>query len=111
MSPKRRLMIAIDWDHTLMNGKVWLPGAQEALRRFKEDGHVIIIHSCNSPEWIKDNLRACNIEVDLVWDEKGKPVADIYIDDRGYKFPTNGSWDDEFAKVMTSLTEELEEFN
>lgn len=104
--------IAIDWDHTLMNGKEWLPGAKDALKRLREEGHRIIIHSCNDPNWIEMHLRDAGIIAD-VWrgavNRKGeiepKPVADLYIDDRAYRFPTNGDWSKELDKVLERLSD------
>jgi predicted mannosyl-3-phosphoglycerate phosphatase (HAD superfamily) len=103
------MIIALDWDHTLMNGKMWLPGAKEALMRFKEEGHIIVINSCNSKGWIERNLNEEGIIVDYVNSNgDGKPVADIYIDDRGYRFPRNGSWTEELPKVLDVLQQERE---
>lgn len=96
-------IVAIDWDHTLMNGTEWLPGAQDALKQLRELGHTIVIHSCNNPSWIKRNLFEAGIVVDEIWDSKGKPVAHAYIDDRGIRF--NGDWINE----LPSLLERLEE--
>jgi hydroxymethylpyrimidine pyrophosphatase-like HAD family hydrolase len=93
-------VIAIDWDHTLMDGKEWLPGAQKALNRLREEGHKIIIHSCNNDNWILKNLQEVGIPVDGVWKEDGKPIADLYIDDNGYHFPYNGDWAGEIDKIL-----------
>src|SRR4051812_18212164 len=110
------MVIAIDWDHTLMNGKIWLPGAQDALRRFKEEGHLIIINSCNSEAWIKrqleeeglTNLIAAVVAEGSYYSAAGlpKPVADLYIDDRGWRFPRNGSWTEELPKILEILEDE-----
>lgn len=88
-------VIAVDWDHTLMNGKEWLPGAQTMLKRLREEGHKIVIHSCNSKGWIERNLRNAGIVVDGIWDDKTKPLADLYIDDKAYRFPSDGEWNQE----------------
>lgn len=90
-----------------MNGKTWLLGAQDALRRFKEEGHTIVIHSCNERDWIERNLREEGLIVDYVnGHSDGKPVADLYIDDRGWRFPRNGSWIEELPKVLELLEQE-----
>lgn len=98
-------VLAIDWDNTLMSGDEWLPGAQDALKRFKEEGHKIIIHSCNSPTWVAHHLEEAGIRVDYIWvgnsDLSGKPLADLYIDDKGYHHPHNTPWDEEaLSKVL-----------
>lgn len=96
--------LAIDWDNTLMNGKDWLPGAKTALKRLRELGHKIIIHSCNSSSWIQKNLDEAGIPVDYInTNSDGKPLADIYIDDKGYRFPYNGDWNDELPQVLLRL--------
>jgi hypothetical protein len=88
-----------------MNGKEWLPGAQDALKRLREEGHKICIHSCNNPGWIEKQLKEAGIVVDLVWEKKhgSKPLADLYVDDKGYHFPYNGDWALETEKVLERL--------
>jgi beta-phosphoglucomutase-like phosphatase (HAD superfamily) len=94
-------VIAIDWDHTLMEGKEWLEGAKDALKLFRERGHKIIIHSANEPKWIERNLRDAGIVVDQIWGsdllDVGKPLCDIYIDDKGFAF---SSWDSDLHLVL-----------
>lgn len=97
-------VVAIDWDNTLMSGKEWLPGAKDALRRLREEGHKVIIHSCNGPKWIEKNLREAGLIVDHICEaDQGKPLADLYIDDKGYHFPYNGDWSPELPKVLERL--------
>jgi hydroxymethylpyrimidine pyrophosphatase-like HAD family hydrolase len=97
-------VLAIDWDNTLMTGDKWLPGAQEALKRLRELGHKVVINSCNNPSWIEKQLREAGIAVDYVWNDKGKVLADLYIDDKGYHFPHNSDWSDErLADVLLRL--------
>lgn len=98
-------VIAIDWDHTLMNGKEWLPGAKDALKLMREKGHKVIIYSCNSEQWIEQNLLDAGIIVDHVWIERGKPLADIYIDDKGYRFPSDGDWTHEINPILLMVGE------
>ena len=91
------MIIAIDWDHTIADshnldesGKYpkLLPGAREALEKFREAGHTIMIHSCNRTEWLQECLEHHNLPYDAIW--PGKPVAAYYIDDRAIKFT---SWE------------------
>lgn len=102
-------VVAIDWDHTLMDGEEWLPGAKDAIRLLREKGHKVCIHSCNNPAWIEKCLNNAGIVVDLVWKGKAKeislngqkPVADLYIDDKGYHF--QGNWPTEIHNVLDRL--------
>lgn len=97
-------VLAIDWDNTLMSGRTWLPGAQDALKRLSELGHRVIIWSCNERNWIEKNLEEAGIVVDWVCrKDDGKPVADLYIDDKGYHFPYNGDWNEDLPNVLLRL--------
>jgi hydroxymethylpyrimidine pyrophosphatase-like HAD family hydrolase len=90
---KRRLLLGIDFDHTIVNGDQVLPGAKEAIQLLKDKGCAILIHSCNNKDWITKVLRANDIPFDYIWDsanDVGKPVCDWYIDDRAIGF--RGDW-------------------
>lgn len=78
--------IAVDFDHTLVHGDKPIEGAREAINILREQGHYIIIHSCNNPEWIERVMNNNNMRFDHIWTSPGKPVADIYVDDLGYRF-------------------------
>lgn len=92
--------IAVDWDLTLWDTHKddWMPGAVEALRTLSMGRRRIIIHSCRSLQAdgykpVRDKLG----EVGLLgypllefWDGRGKPEADLYVDDKGYRF--EGDW-------------------
>jgi beta-phosphoglucomutase-like phosphatase (HAD superfamily) len=85
--------VCVDFDHTLVELDTPLPGAKEAMQSLKDKGYGIIIHSCNNKGWIEKVLRANDIPFDYIWDasvDKGKPVADAYIDDRAVGFA--GDW-------------------
>jgi capsule biosynthesis phosphatase len=106
------MRLAIDIDGTICNfrkeGESYadvepLPGAVDKIRQFKQNGHYIILLTAR-------HMKTCNGNVGLVvarqgktlldWLEKhgipydeiwfGKPQADIYLDDNGYRFQ---SWD------------------
>ncbi len=64
-----------------------IPGAREALARLKEAGHTIIIYTArNWPEYraTKQWLDERGFAYDAL--EMGKPVADVWIDDRALRF-------------------------
>lgn len=84
-------------------------GAVEAIRRLRRDGHYIIIFTARHMATTGGNVGqvlARQGEVTLRWlgehgveyDEIffGKPFADIYIDDNGFRFQ---SWDDELLRT------------
>lgn len=82
--------VCIDFDHTLVDHDLPLPGAKDAIMRLKEMGYGIMIHSCNNKSWIERVLRDNDIHFDHIWDGLGKPAVDAYIDDRGVGF--DGDW-------------------
>lgn len=79
-----------------------LSGAREFLKELHEFGDIII-HTCRcSPSvvskntasfllanMVKDWLNTNNLVYDSVWSENGKPNADIFIDDKGFRVPEN----------------------
>lgn len=83
-------VIAIDFDHTIIEGDKAITGAREAINIFREKGHKIIIHSCNNIGWIIKTLTNNDIRYDQIWEGIGKPLADLYIDDKGFHF--QGDW-------------------
>lgn len=85
------MLIAVDLDHTLVNGSEPIEGARKALGILKEKGYRILIHTCNNPEWAEKVLRNNDIWFDSIWTKQGKPVADIYLDDHGLRFC--GNWE------------------
>jgi hypothetical protein len=89
-----------------------LPNAKESLEKFKQLGYFIIIYSCRPfyksdnenieycqvnmmKQWLKDN----NVPYDMIWDKLGKPVANLYIDDKGWRFQ---GWQ-ELDKMLEAL--------
>ena len=76
-----------------------IPGAAEALRKLKEDGHYLIIHTARHMKTTESNvgkILAIQGLVTLTWLLKyhfvydeiyfGKPWADLYIDDNAARF-------------------------
>lgn len=102
-----RRWIGIDFDHTIAKNEDIISGerfakpyvgAQEALSKLKELGYSIIIHSCNRKGWIEEWMAHWNIPYDLIWDEKGKPVCEAYLDDRAVPF--RGDWAETLKETL-----------
>ena len=87
-----KMLVAIDFDYTIWDPATRspLPFAREAINLLRENGCRVIIHSCNNKEWIEKCLNNADIRFDSIWDQVGKPVADLYIDDCGLRF--TGNW-------------------
>ena len=105
----RKPTVAIDFDGTLVYGEDPVPGAKLAIDELRAAGYRILIHSCNTYDWIQRILRENDIYYDCIWEEDGKPPADWYIDDRAISF--RGSWVDvlqeiEYADAGTKTREE-----
>ena len=90
------MVIAVDFDGTLVQGKEALHGARDAINNLREQGHKIMIFSCNNTQWIERVLRENDIRYDYIWPE-GKPLYDALIDDRNIAF--DGDWPKAVAEV------------
>lgn len=104
------MWIAIDLDHTLSKNEDIAPGerycnpypgAKEALLALQMEGYKIMIHSCNRVKWAEEWLNHWHIPYDEVWEGVGKPVASLYVDDRGYHF--QGDWKMDVKAIRTRL--------
>lgn len=121
--------IVVDLDGTLVDEK-WpelgdfLPGAVEAMQTFHNLGHTITVDSCRlnphkmfsrelrDPEELeaeiqrlRDKLDSAGLSFVYIWTKHGKPHADIYIDNKGERFPNSGpnSWRRLTEKVLVRL--------
>lgn len=103
-------LIAVDFDHTLVDRGEPRPYAKEALNLLREAGHKIMIHSCNNPRWIERVMNNNDMRYDYIWDQQrndnrgGKPVCDLYVDDRGYHF--RGDWKEALPEIVERLNEQ-----
>jgi len=74
-------------------------GAKYFLKKLRKDGHRIIIHTCRTnptanhgrtmkylAQLVRDELNKYGIPFDEVWSGEGKPLAQLYIDDRAVRF-------------------------
>jgi len=107
------MRICIDLDGVIANlkkeGKTYsdvkpVNGAIEKIKKLKENGHYIIIYTARHMKTCNGNVSKVLAKVGKItldWLEKyqvpydeivfGKPWADIYIDDNGFRFK---NWDD-----------------
>lgn len=95
-------IIAIDFDNTIRNTVTNKPmeGAKDAISLLREKGHKVMIHSCNTKEFIKSWLNDNDIRYDYIWDQIGKPVCSFYIDDRNIKFT---DWPQTLSSILGSV--------
>ena len=98
-------VIAIDFDNTLVFTAQELEGARESVNVLREKGHKIVIHTCNREAYVKQVLDNLDIRYDRIHgnESKGKPLADLYVDDKGYHFEHNGNWHEELPKVLARV--------
>lgn len=97
------MTIAVDFDGTIVEheypkiGKL-KPNAKETINKWYEQGHKIIIWSCRYDEGIQEVIDFLNdnkikfhtfnknVDLDDNFDPYPKIYADLYIDDRGFRF-------------------------
>ena len=117
--PKRPPVLVVDFDGTIAQ---WAPsgypdigkpleGSRRFLRLLKSEGWKIIINSCRHgaeheaamAKWLQSNeipYDEINRNSSYPW-AKGKPVGDVYLDDRGVRF--EGRWDTAYQRVQELL--------
>lgn len=92
------MLIGIDFDGTLVNGSEAIAGAREAINLLREQGHKVMIYSCNNKSWIEKVMQQNDMRYDYIYDGC-KPVCHLYIDDRNIAF--NGDWN----KALSTIKE------
>lgn len=80
-----------------------MQGVKEALTELMNQGHQIIVHSAlanNKPgrEAVAKWLAYYEIPYTDIWIGPGKPVAGLYVDDKGYQF-TN--WEQAISDIVS----------
>lgn len=108
--------ICIDIDGTICRYEEWaganhfgavLPGAKEAILKLKEEGWYVIIFSTRADKKaISDFLNLHNIPFDSINENPnqpdnaigGKPLADVYLDDRAITF--RGNWAQAYNEII-----------
>lgn len=87
-------VIAIDLDHTLVEGDKAIKGAKDGINLLREQGHKIIINTCNDLKWAEKVLNNNDIRFDFIWGtnpkHNQKVLADCYLDDKAVRF--TGDW-------------------
>ncbi len=89
-----------------------LPGARETMRRWRQMGHRIVIHTCRislarDADRLDEELQlvtALLADLDIEYDEifvGDKMVADAYVDDRAVSFA--GDWGETHQAVLSLL--------
>lgn len=119
--------IAIDFDGTMnfydhwCNGPIInqpIEGCIEALKAFRDMGYEVEIYTCRTnPEinnvseqlgylrqWLNDN----GLPFVMIW-TNGKPIADVYIDDRAITFKNN--WNEILTVIKNKNSMEGEKQN
>lgn len=121
------MKIAIDFDGVLhgysqgyQDGEIYdppVPGAAEAMKKLKEQGHYLYIFTTRTNKifkkkgdakdekyqenQIKEWMAKYDIPYDKIW-TFGKPMADLFIDDRAINFA--GKWNETLETVANFKT-------
>ncbi|MDM8559896.1 hypothetical protein [Candidatus Parabeggiatoa sp. HSG14] len=106
-------ILCLDFDDTIRNRSNDLPisGVGEVLSKLQKKGYRIVISSAriNVKMWGElvhfriDDIKNWLDKYDIPYDDvvAYKPVADLYIDDKGYRF--EGDWEKTYNDVQKLL--------
>ena len=119
MKKRDFLKIVIDLDGTILGEKrtkekpkaTPLPGAVDAVNKLYEMGHVIIIYSARASSDLELTLKQLN-EYGIKYHQLvlGKPVGDIFIDDRAFVFTDwKANWHDLLRLINKKMMQPFEE--
>lgn len=131
-----RHVINVDWDNTAVVG-AWpgkstefMPGFAEAMRRFRDAGHPVQIHTARinpvdprtgerrSDEaiaeeiaYIRNTLDEARLNFVGIYTGEGKPGGAVYIDDRAERYVgTKSAWEKLTNKILLRLDNEIPTF-
>ena len=115
------LKIVIDLDGTILEEKTIkekpkatpLPGAIDAVNKLYQMGHVIIIYTARTDKDLELTLKQLN-EYGIKYHRLvlGKPVGDIFIDDRAFVFRDwKASWGGLLRLINEKMSLPFEEKN
>ena len=98
--------IVVDFDGTIWNNHTNAPmtGVGEAFQELRARGIKILVYSCNQPAYIRQQLLDHGIVVDGIWEGTGKPAANAYVDDKGYRF--DGDWEQTTHDLLALIREQ-----
>lgn len=112
--------ICIDLDGTILKYDGWinestfgevLPNAIKVLTELKANGYIVIVYTTRSnKDLIAQYLNSKDVPYDYINENPnqplnaigGKPIADIYVDDRGLQF--QGNWDETLTQILSFKT-------
>lgn len=102
---EKKMIVAMDFDGTIRDWDTSkpLPGVRKLINLLREKGVKIIIHSCNTPDFIEKWMNNQDIRYDEIWNPKvgRKPIAALYVDDRG--FHATGDYELDTPKILERL--------
>lgn len=113
------MIVAVDFDDTIYDWSTRgvIPGAKEGLKKLKEMGFVINIHSCRTSCEFKRYPIDRNQEVyfmeaflnenDIPFDRVlnvDKPMANYYLDDKGREI--NNNWESVVSNIISDIKNE-----
>jgi hypothetical protein len=129
MGDTPRHTVVVDWDGTAVPAMwpeqptTFLPGFVEAMRRFRDAGHPIIIHTARinpidpwsgerrpqahieaEVQYIRDALDAARLNFIGIYRGEGKPGGAVYIDDKAERYNEGlNSWGRLADKILLRL--------
>lgn len=126
-SGRRKPIVIVDWDGTLVTNAwprmgTWQPGAIEAIKRFLQEGYVVLVHTSRISPFALDGTNRPSEEVDQsikeirdmldaaglvsvgIWTKPGKPPHSVIIDDKAERYhQTANAWRKLTEKVLLRL--------